>query len=159
MFRLCFIRTITLSSYLHRFLTIKIPIFSDFLRQTILAALPRSLQSTTASSTDINSAICIYFKPISPGLIQPFVIINGEHICLQAASEVPENKPIFAVVDLFGVCKAVQVLPVKHSGKILKVCYNNSANFCSQLKVFFEEFSMTNRRCLKFSLLFNTFHR
>jgi hypothetical protein len=91
--------------------------FSDFIRQTILVPLQRSLQSTSAASTDINSAICIYFKPISTGFVQVSVIINGEHICLQPAFAVPEDKPLFAVVDLFGVCKAVQVLPVKRSGK------------------------------------------
>lgn len=71
----------------------------------------------TASSTDVNSAICIYFRPISADLIQLFVIINGEHICLQAAASIPENRQLFAIVDLFGMCKAVQVLPVKHSGR------------------------------------------
>ncbi|KAI6182153.1 NHR domain-containing protein [Aphelenchoides bicaudatus] len=90
---------------------------NDFIQQTILAPIPKSIQSVNTPSTDIKSAICIYFKCVSPGFIQPFVIINNEHICLQTTSAIPmrENSQIFAVADLFGVCKSIQVLPVKLS--------------------------------------------
>jgi hypothetical protein len=71
-------------------------------------------------SNDIASAICIYFKPMSDGFVQAFLIINEEHISLQAEPiRLTENKPIFAVVDLFGTSKTISVLPVKRSGSFL----------------------------------------
>jgi hypothetical protein len=79
--------------------------------------LPRNPQSLAAYSSEIGSAVGIYFEPLSAGVVRAFVIINEEHICLRAEPiRFTEGKPLYAVVDLFGTSKAVSVVPVKRSG-------------------------------------------
>jgi len=88
----------------------------EFIQQTLLVSLPGLPQSLTSYSSEISSAVCIYFKPISPGHINAFAIINEKDICLNKEPiNVGENKQVFAVVDVFGQSKSVQITPVKKS--------------------------------------------
>ena len=68
---------------------------------------------------DVGARFGIYFKELcaNSGLIMPYVLINDEHLCLrdEPLHFAPERK-IYAVIDLFGVTKSVDVLHGRRSG-------------------------------------------
>ncbi|KAI6203671.1 hypothetical protein M3Y94_00583500 [Aphelenchoides besseyi] len=87
---------------------------ADFNNETFLVPLPCKPNSSTAFPMETDAIFGISFKSVADGLVQPFALINNQQIPFRDEPvEVTPGRAIYAVVDLFGVTKSAEVIPIK----------------------------------------------
>ncbi|KAI6234494.1 NHR domain-containing protein [Aphelenchoides fujianensis] len=89
---------------------------AEFNDQTFLLPLPRKPNSSAAFPIETNAIFGVYFRQLADGLFDAFALINDEHVRFREEPiQLPPGRPLFAVVDLFGNTKSVEIIPVKRT--------------------------------------------